>query len=73
MSKQLTAEEIFGQGLLHRALKLHKMKTKMTHWDYKELVEADMHKIDQRTGQQNDASYMAYLLEHIVGSHNGQT
>jgi hypothetical protein len=50
---------------------MHKYKTKMTHYDYKELVEGDMHKIDQRTGQFNDASYMAYLLEHVVGSHNG--
>jgi hypothetical protein len=49
--KQLTAEQIFGEALLHRALK--------------------MHKIDQRTGQQNDTSYMAYLLEHVVGTHNG--
>jgi hypothetical protein len=69
--KQLTAEQIFGEALLHRALKMHKYKTKMTHYDYKELVEGDMHKIDQRTGQFNDASYMAYLLEHVVGSHNG--
>lgn len=64
--RMLTAEKVFGEALLQRALKMNKTKVKMTHWDYLELVKGDLHKIDKRTGQKNDASYMAYALEYVV-------
>lgn len=55
--KMLTLEQIFGMELLEKAIKLNHID------EFEKLTKENIQKINERTKQENNPKYLAYVLQ----------